>query len=295
MKLTNRYTTNKNYYSYKNNFLSVFKKVKFIQYFAVKIEQMDDADFVNRWIKKRVYSSAQKQREVELQFLFAYLFVDAYKRNYPVYYLSSKFIDLIKNTKLPIGYDLSNQYFIQNAIFLLPKQEHDLFIYKGRRLQWIGFCSEPNNCLTSSDTIICDYVFGGFENSILTPIIFPFFSEASQALSSAIDQDRFNIVRLLVHVFLYMATYQEKAYGLDESNIVSDHTGQVVKGFGQKERLKTPLTIGLQEEKYYRSQISQANPNLQGIKKATHWRRGHWRKVNEDKLTWIRPMLINAC
>lgn len=284
MKLTNRYTTNKNYYSYKNDFLGLFKQ------FGLSVF-LDDIECLYR---TRFPKAPTEYREPQL--FWIYFMVDAYKNNYPVYYISPHFIELAKNTSLPNNWELNDcYYFVKNAIFLLPKTESNFF--NNAKVKWLGFHSNTG-FKSENFSEMLEWIFGCYQNdlgsSAILPCPFPFTSECFEAGSGYYDKEMLPLARLLPHIFLYMATYQEKAYGLDELNIVSDRSGRVVKGFRQKERLKTPLTIGLQEEKYYRSQIAQSNSNLQGIKKATHWRRGHWRKVNEDKLTWIRPCLINA-
>lgn len=277
-KLINRYTSSKNYYSYEKDYLYEIKS--FIRQI---LGQLNDRDYdIDRFIDYGKLVS--KEAGTIDNWLAMFLSI---KYDYPVYYISDDFIDLAINTKGKEGITC-NSYFVDNAIFLFPKHNQlkikfclvsttiagELFGYFDRVYVAAKFLSSTNwfNYLFHKENILT--------NHSLTP--------KNSYVDLCQDEINLKVAYLIPQVFLYMATYQEKGMSIE-----SESSGQ---GFKQSSgKLLTPPTIGFNERLYVNQQRQSygSNPDLQGIKKQTHWRRGHWRQYDNEKLTWIRPCLIN--
>ncbi|BAQ65562.1 hypothetical protein [Geminocystis sp. NIES-3709] len=267
-KLKNRYTSSKDYYSYEKDYLYILKK--HILSVCPNIEKIVNSNILEK-LKSNNYVLPNFSDYYTGVSLYAHLrsFID----NFPCFYIDKSFMELAINTELPKQYEIEN-YFVENAIFLLPKSE-----------KYYKFIIFNKNNIKNAMTCPIFYHDKGFE---VYPFRFtPDLDEIINDKFKDFKDDKIAL-NLLPQIFLYMATYQDKSM-----SIVSESSGQ---GFKKSQgKLLTPPTIGFNERHYVKQQKESygSNPDLQGIKKQTHWRRGHWRQYDDGKLTWIRPCLIN--
>lgn len=279
MKFTNRYTTNKDYFSYEKDYLYMFNKHIAKPYKEIGLKCMVSLETVEQ-LKSLHFKIPNTTYSVNTCYSLA-MFIKSYCESYPVFYIDKNFLELAKRTDLPCETKITN-FFVENAIFLLPKTEDIKFIIFSK-----------------------DYTV--IENGIITPCFyfndysrfFPFVDTSREHKKDCFkilkekgysERESIFFVKLLPQIFLYMATYQEKGM-----SVVSESKGIGFKK--SKEKLLTPPIIGFNERHYINQQRQSfgSNPDLQGIKKQTHWRRGHWRQYDDGKLTWVRPCIINPC
>lgn len=282
-KLINRYTSSKDYYSYEKDYLY------YLTYLMKQFEIQSPQEFVD------TFNKFEFSKENRFWACFVYDFF--FSCNFPVYYIFDDLIEMTLNSKINNNVKIVD-CFIDNAVFLFPKNNKLGIKFCTVRNNIDIFGKNDNNCITSR--MILSQKFGNLTCTVLIVKnklgsninyqinnVDPVFNFSKEALNNIISQ-----------IFLYMSAYSEtKLKVIAESNTCGI-------GFKQSQgKLMTPPTIGFAEKKYVENQkrlVNSTNPNLQGIKKQTHWRRGHWRnqlKLIEGKkdteLIWIRPMLIN--
>lgn len=288
MKLKNRYTSNKNYYSYEKDYLYAIKRL-------IKILNIKNIKEVEPTIKK-IRSLVTKEDLQELNVSGVFDYFDSWISSFPVFYISNDLIKIANNTTLPNNISIQN-VFIDKAIFLLPI-DNDINA---------KFCVVKNN----------QDILGNYNDNYITFRFRLNSNFGNQDVSGSIPKHNLNasskwhtigdfsgnigninniqkgIESLVAQIFLYMSAYKEKGM-----KIIKEYSTNNIEFKQGKSKLLTPPTIGFSEEEYVKNQhrlVSVSNPDLQGIKKQTHWRRGHWRQYDDGKLTWVRPCIINPC
>lgn len=219
-----------------------------------------------------------------LEYLPALFRISTLVNNYPFFQIDDSFIELALNSTGKEDVSLSN-YFVDNAIFLFSKQNKLKLEYAF--VSTNGDYSHSNEIVIftkhlMSNNLSIQYVP---KDNLLTNIALTTKESLEKQRQEQINP---KYIYVIPQIFLYMATYQEKGM-----TVITDSKGQGFKKSSGK--LLTPPTIGFNEKHYVSEQnrLYNSNPNLQCIKKQTHWRRGHWRQYDDGKLTWVRPCLIN--
>jgi len=260
------------------------------------------------------------------------ILLESLLNKFPVFYVNEKLCELLANTDYPWDIPLS-KLFIPDAVFLFPKNNifnlrsctissnyyekyhcgYDIngspdFVSEDFKEQWKG--KEEEEKYKDTDILISAF----YKNKEITNravctwnsktrCLEKILSLPSESSSCVIVSSKGQYLyserklhepeylkKIIPQIFLYMSIYQQNL-----EPIISP----ISSGFSSKPSKKraylTPRMIG--------EEFTQKNDNVTrigmkgiglGVKKATHWRRGHWRRINEDKLTWIRPTLINA-
>lgn len=274
--LKNRYAISKDYYSW----VSPVEKQGWEEIKQTFIKRY------NRFSLNKIKDAFSVLRKKDLAMLPLAFRMNAIVNSYPFIQIDDSFIELALNSTGKEGISLSN-YFVDNAIFLFPRQNK-------LGIEYVFVSTNGDYC--SSDKIIIlakhltsknlsvQYVH---KENLLTNMTLTTEETLEKQHKEEINT---KYVYLIPQIFLYMATYQEKGMSIEN---VSNSNGQGFKKSSGK--LLTPPTIGFNERHYVNEQkrLCGSNPDLQGIKKQTHWRRGHWRQYDNGKLSWIRPCLIN--
>ncbi len=283
-KLINRYTSSKDYYSYEKDYLYYISQL------------MKDSDITNINSLKYHVTNAQAKlqsnnrgRDVSI-FLSACAF-NPFLQNFPVYYISDELMELGFKTTIAPKLSIS-KCFTEKAIFLYPRKNKLNLKFTIVENNRDPFYHNHEDYLFSYSVFGEKYFKKGLFSHAEKKHMFDFDQLAFLDFSSSSSIDFKNISNIVLNIigqiFLYMECYQEKGMSIE-----SESSGQ---GFKQSSgKLLTPPTIGFNERHYVNQQRQSygSNPDLQGIKKQTHWRRGHWRQYDNGKLTWIRPCLIN--
>lgn len=284
----NRYTSNDTHYSYRhyvnylkeqwNGIRKEFKNIQCKEFFDL--------------MKKVDFFSSQEHFSC-LQFVLEF---DAFFEKYPVFYIDPVLFEKFANTKVPSEIKINN-VFINKAIFLFPKQ-NSLNIDFG--IVNCTLLKELMGLMSVKDLIdlLSSIVFFKRENrwkhcfSLSQLVVNNKESISEENLYSdlGVNEDELTAINNIIpQIFLYMSLYPDE--GITKGTINSNGEGEGFKP--SKGGLLTPQMIGLKESQYERSTNPVAHPNMQGISKATHWRRGHWRQLDNGKVTWVRPCLIN--
>ena len=283
MKLKNKYTRNKDYFSYEKDYLYEVKRViNSCPYYSNPYE-----------IINAINELINRGENINEDIMYQYILLGSFIENFPVYYVHDSFIELAYKTGIKTGISLSNP-FIEKAVFLYPKHNSlrimfsVLFYLHDRIISYHRFSSPLPLQLAKTVHLTNNILYG---NEISDEDFTNLFLNSTRTKIS--DPINTQVFLLIANIFLYMSAYKEKGM-----KIIKEHFTNNI-GFKQgKSKLLTPPTIGFSEEEYVKNQhrlVSVSNPDLQGIKKQTHWRRGHWRQYDDGKLTWVRPCIINPC
>lgn len=277
-KIINRYTSSPDYYSYEKDYLYEIKQV--INRYPFSSNPCEIVDTITK--------AMEKGEKLDETTIYHYLLLGSFTEVFPTYYVHNNFIELTYKTGIKTNISLSSP-FIEKAVFLYPKYNSinivfSIVFYLDDKIH--SYHRFKSNQLLHTIHLTND-LFNGkelsnedFTNRYLIPLQQRIYEPSSE-----------NVFVLIANIFLYMSAYKEEGM-----KIIKEHSTNGI-GFKQgKSRLLTPPTIGFSEKEYVENQhrlVSIPNPDLQGIKKQTHWRRGHWRQYDNGKLTWIRPCLVN--